>query len=97
MNTSEERTHETLTAAKAGGDALRDIYQSIMGINERNLVIATASEQQAQVAREVDRNIVNIRDLSTLNSAGSNQTSASSQDLSKLAIQLNSMILKFKI
>lgn len=97
MNTSEERTHETLTAAKAGGDALRDIYQSIMGINERNLVIATASEQQAQVAREVDRNIVNIRDLSTLNSAGSNQTSASSQDLSKLAIQLNSMILKFKV
>ncbi|MFJ3449668.1 methyl-accepting chemotaxis protein [Pseudomonas sichuanensis] len=97
MSTSEKRTHETLVAAKAGGDALREIYESIMGINERNLIIATASEQQAQVAREVDRNIVNIRDLSTLNSAGSNQTSASSQELSKLAIQLNSMVLKFKI
>lgn len=97
MSTSEKRTHETLIAAKAGGDALREIYESIMGINERNLIIATASEQQAQVAREVDRNIVNIRDLATLNSAGSNQTSASSQDLSKLAVQLNSMVLKFKI
>lgn len=97
MSTSEKRTHETLVAAKAGGDALREIYESIMGINERNLIIATASEQQAQVAREVDKNIVNIRDLSTLNSAGSNQTSASSQELSKLAIQLNSMVLKFKI
>ncbi|WP_110972711.1 methyl-accepting chemotaxis protein [Pseudomonas huaxiensis] len=97
MTASERRTHETLLAAKAGGDALRKIYDSIIAINERNLIIATASEQQAQVAREVDRNIINIRDLSTQNSAGSNQTSASSQELSKLAIRLNGMVLRFKV
>ena len=33
-------------------------------------MIASASEEQAQVAREVDRNLVNIRDLSMQSSAG---------------------------
>jgi methyl-accepting chemotaxis protein len=45
--------------------ALEQITQSIHQINERNPVIASASEEQAQVSREVDRNLVNIRDLAT--------------------------------
>ena len=38
---------------------------AISQISERNLVIASAAEQQALVARDVDRSLVNIRDLST--------------------------------
>ncbi|MCY1463231.1 Methyl-accepting chemotaxis protein McpQ [compost metagenome] len=59
-------------------------------------MIASAAEEQAQVAREVDRNLVNIRDLSTQTSAGANQTSAASQDLSRLAVELNAMVSKFR-
>jgi methyl-accepting chemotaxis protein len=73
------------------------IAEAIASINQRNLVIASASEQQAQVAREVDRNLVNIRDLAMQTSAGANQTSAAAQDLSRLAVELNGMVAQFKV
>ena len=66
-------------------------------INERNLVIASASEEQAQVSREVDRNLVNIRDLASQSAAGANQTSAASHELSRLAVDLNTMVARFVI
>ncbi|WP_371926244.1 hypothetical protein, partial [Pseudomonas sp. FSL R10-0071] len=49
------------------------------------------------VAREVDKNLVNIRDLSMQTSAGANQTNASSQELSRLAVDLHAMVSKFRL
>lgn len=97
MNESQERANHTLGVANAANEALEIISEAITSINQKNLVIASASEEQAQVAREVDRNLVNIRDLSMQTSAGANQTSASSQELSRLAVDLNAMISKFKV
>ncbi|WP_312959784.1 methyl-accepting chemotaxis protein [Stutzerimonas nitrititolerans] len=97
MQTSNERARITLEEAQAAGEALDGIASAIGQISERNLVIASASEEQAQVAREVDRNLVNIRDLSLQSSAGANQTSAASQELSRLAVDLNSLVARFRV
>lgn len=97
MQSSNGRARSTLEVAQAAGEALEQITKAIASINERNLVIASASEEQAQVAREVDRNLVNIRDLSMQTSAGANQTSAASQELSRLAVDLNGLVARFKI
>lgn len=97
MRTSCERVDFTLEVARAAGMALDEIAQSISAINERNLVIASASEEQANVAREVDRNLLNIRDLSQQSSAGADQTSAASQELSRLAIDLNGVVQRFQL
>ncbi|MDN5517560.1 methyl-accepting chemotaxis protein [Ectopseudomonas composti] len=97
MQNSNGRARSTLEVAQAAGIALEQIAQAISSINERNLVIASASEEQAQVAREVDRNLVNIRDLSMQTSAGANQTSAASQELSRLAVDLNNLVARFKV
>ena len=97
MQQSNQRTQDTLEMARAAGVALEQITQSISLINERNLVIASASEEQAQVSREVDRNLVNIRDLATQSAAGANQTSAASHELSRLAVDLNGMVARFVI
>lgn len=97
MQNSNQRAHSTLDVARAAGDALENITRAIASINERNLVIASASEEQAQVAREVDRNLVNIRDLSLQTSAGANQTSAASQELSRLAVDLNALVARFRV
>lgn len=97
MQNSNIRARSTLDVAKAAGQALDEIAAAISQINERNLVIASASEEQAQVAREVDRNLVNIRDLSMQSSAGANQTSAASQELSRLAVDLNALVARFSI
>ena len=97
MQQSNHRTQTTLEMARAAGVALEQITQSIQLINERNLVIASASEEQAQVSREVDRNLVNIRDLATQSAAGANQTSAATHELSRLAVDLNAMVARFVI
>jgi len=97
MQSSQGHASGTLDVARAAGEALELIAEAIASINQRNLVIASASEQQAQVAREVDRNLVNIRDLSMQTSAGANQTSAAAQDLSRLAVELNGMVAQFKV
>ncbi|MCD1607945.1 methyl-accepting chemotaxis protein [Stutzerimonas kunmingensis] len=97
MQSSNERARTTLEMARAAGEALDGITSAISQISERNLVIASASEEQAQVAREVDRNLVNIRDLSLQSSAGANQTSAASQELARLAIDLNGLVARFQV
>jgi len=97
MHSSQGRATGTLEVAQSAGQALEVIAEAITSINQRNLVIASASEEQAQVAREVDRNLVNIRDLAMQTSAGANQTSAAAQDLSRLAVDLNSMVAQFKV
>ncbi|RON65771.1 methyl-accepting chemotaxis protein [Pseudomonas fluorescens] len=97
MQQSNVRARSTLELAKAAGTALEEIASAFTLINERNLVIASASEEQAAVAREVDRNLMNIRDLAMQTSAGANQTSAASQELSRLAVDLNSMVARFSV
>ncbi|MEG4315061.1 methyl-accepting chemotaxis protein [Pseudomonas sp. FIP_A4] len=97
MQASNQRARTTLEVAQAAGAALDAIAQAIGQISERNLVIASASEEQAQVAREVDRNLVNIRDLSLQTSAGANQTSAASQELARLAVDLNGLVTRFRV
>jgi methyl-accepting chemotaxis protein len=97
MQLNTQRTQTTLDLARAAGIALEQITGAISQINERNLVIASASEEQAQVSREVDRNLVNIRDLATQSAAGAHQTSAASNELSRLAVDLNGMVSRFVI
>lgn len=97
MEKSSARANATLEVARSAGTALDAITQSMSEITERNLVIASASEEQAQVAREVDRNLVNIRDLSAQSATGANQTSASSEELSSLATSLSALISSFKV
>ncbi|MET4712728.1 MULTISPECIES: methyl-accepting chemotaxis protein [Pseudomonas] len=97
MRNSTERAESTLNIAKGAGLALETINTAVIEINERNLVIAAAAEEQAAVAREVDRNLVNIRDLSTQSSNGAAQTSAASGELTRLAVDLNSMVSRFRL
>jgi methyl-accepting chemotaxis protein len=97
MKLSNEKASTTLEVARSAGLALEEIALAMSRITERNIVIASASEEQAAVAREVDRNLTNIRDLAVQTSAGANQTSASSQELSRLAVDLNTIVARFSV
>ncbi|AUM71851.1 methyl-accepting chemotaxis protein [Pseudomonas fluorescens] len=97
MQASSSRAASTLAMAERAGEALQTITASVNEIHERNLVIASAAEEQAQVAREVDRNLVNIRDLSVRSASGADQTSASSHELSQLANSLRTMVQRFQV
>ncbi|WP_263146250.1 methyl-accepting chemotaxis protein [Pseudomonas sp. RIT-PI-AD] len=97
MQTSSNQAQVTQQAADEAGRALQEITSAVGMIDERNLQIATASEQQAHVAREVDRNLVSIRDLSIQSADGARQTSTASAELSRLASDLNTLVQRFKV
>lgn len=97
MHDTNTQAQHTLQKAQGAGQALHVITESIEQINERNLLIATAAEEQAQVAREVDQSLVSIRDLSGQTSEGSRQTTIATAELSKLAVNLSQLVARFKI
>lgn len=97
MNQTSVQANKTLEMASGAGAVLAAITASLNQINERNLMIATASEEQAQVAREVDRNLVSIRDLSSETSVGASQTALATAELTKLASGLNRLTRQFQI
>ncbi len=97
MQHSRDNADKALQVATSAGQALHTITDRINSISDQNLVIASAAEEQAKVAREIDRNIVTISDLAAQTAAGANQTSASAHELSRLAVDLNNLVSRFKV
>ncbi|WP_439899604.1 methyl-accepting chemotaxis protein [Pseudomonas gingeri] len=97
MQNSRDLVGATLAIAQRSGEALDEITGSISQINERNQLIAAATEQQAQVAREVDRNLVGIRTLSEQVMLGAQQTDRAGQELAQMAGDLHATVGRFKV
>ncbi|WP_321862863.1 methyl-accepting chemotaxis protein [Pseudomonas paraveronii] len=97
MHDSSERVQATLGVAQRSGEALDEITRSISQINERNLMIASATEEQALVAREVDRNLVGIRNLSQQVLQGALHTETAGHDLAGMAGELHQTVARFKV
>ena len=97
MGASSEYASRSSEMASQADGALELIAQRVSQINEMNLVIASAAEEQAQVAREVDRNLVAIRDIAEQNSTGAHETSVASDQLARLASDLNGMVQRFRL
>ncbi|WP_223508914.1 MULTISPECIES: methyl-accepting chemotaxis protein [unclassified Pseudomonas] len=97
MEVSNRYAQNSLEVATACGGALSTISQSVAHITERNMNISAATEEQAQVAREVDRNLVGIRDLSAKNAAAANQSATATNELAQLAVDLNRAVQQFNL
>ncbi|MCY1311254.1 hypothetical protein D9M70_615360 [compost metagenome] len=66
-------------------------------MNAQNHVIASTAEEQAAVAREVDSNLMRIRQLSLKTDAAAQASVAESNDLLALAEQLNALCRRFTL
>ncbi len=97
MQSSSNLVRATLEVAQRSGDALDEITRSISQINERNLMIASATEEQALVAREVDRNLMGIRNLSEQVLLGAQHTHTAGHDLAQMAGALHQTVARFKV
>ncbi|RMR12707.1 Methyl-accepting chemotaxis protein [Pseudomonas amygdali pv. ulmi] len=97
LEVSTEQAQRTKQQAESANAVLASIASSVMVIDERNTVIASASEEQALVAREVDRNLVRIRDLSAHSAVRTGQTGSASQSLAELASDLTTTLRQFKL
>jgi len=91
------KASEAQSAVQVAAEVLDRIATRILAINDSNHIIASAAEEQSKVAREIDRNINTISDLAAQTAAGAHQTSASSHELTRLAIDLNGLVARFKV
>lgn len=96
MATSIEETEATVVAAEKAGGALDSIASAVEHIRDMNHQIATAAEQQAAVAEEINTNLVGLVSLSEEGGKATEQTRTSSNDLARLADQLQQLVGHFK-
>lgn len=95
LNDSAVQAAQTRQQAASANKALQGITTTVSSIDERNSLIATACEEQALVAKDVDRSIIRIRDLSTQSSVRSDQTRAASEELAQIAAALKQRLAGF--
>ncbi|MDH2435363.1 methyl-accepting chemotaxis protein [Pokkaliibacter sp. MBI-7] len=97
MESSTRRAQTTLQVSQEADSALEVIMQSVSEINDRNLLIASAAEQQATVAKEVDMNLVTIRDIAEQSTESGQATSTAVVKLVELSDSLNREIATFRL
>jgi methyl-accepting chemotaxis protein len=76
--------------------SLQTISATITEINELNIQIANAAEQQSQVAEDVNQSIRHISQSTQSTVGGSAQIANASENLTHLATQLKSLVEQFK-
>lgn len=96
MDRSRKWADESVEAAVHAGEELKLIVKQMEAIRDMTSQVATATEEQSAVAEEMNRNLINIVDVSAETASGSDQVAASSEELSQLAVQLQHNVARFK-
>ncbi len=97
MDNSRGLTDSSVELTRRAGSALENITRTVSAIQAMNQQIATAAEQQSAVAEEINRSVLNVRDVSEQTSAASEETAASSAELARLGVYLQSLVGRFRI
>ena len=97
MTRSQGLASNTQDLVQAAGCMLENIADRVREINDWNIQIASAAEEQTQGAREVDRSLIKIQNASAESTAGAEKSNASSQELSKLAVSFNQRVAQFRL
>ena len=97
MTNSRDRARATVDQAQHAGESLAAITQAVATISEMNTQIASAATEQGAVAEDINRNVINIADVSEHTATASQQTAGSSMELARLGEELRTMVSQFKV
>jgi len=97
METGQTAAQDAVATSDTARKALRDITSSVDSIVGLNNQIATAAEQQGVMAEEVNRSITNITNIAIETDAGAEQTSNSTEEMARLANELQGLVQQFKV
>lgn len=97
MHASSEGSNQTVANAEEAGQALAGITGAISNIENMNIQIASATQQQSSTVDELNRNLERIVELSGSTSQSSQEVAASGTQLNQLARELQNLIGRFKV
>ena len=96
ISKGQQKASASVDSASNAGSALSEITTSVATISDMNMQIATASEQQSAVAVEISENVVSINSVADENARASNQLAHSSENLARIAEELQEVVSHFK-
>lgn len=97
MNESQTRTSESVEQVRNAGKSLDAISSAVSTINDMNMQIATATEEQSAVTEEINNNIVNISQIAENSTEGARQITDATNELNQLALNLQALLGRFKL
>ena len=77
--------------------ALEQINSHIGQISDQNIQVATATEEQSSVVEDINRNIVDINELTVGTTHIADQLNQASSDLQALSTQLDGLVGRFRL
>ncbi|MEZ8186222.1 methyl-accepting chemotaxis protein [Shewanella sp. 5S214] len=97
MSQGKTQAEHCVAQASKANTALKSITNAVNLINDMNMQIASAAEEQSSVAESINENIINVKRIAEENSQASTQTRSSSAEIARLAEQLNQLVSQFKV
>ncbi len=97
MQETLDKAQDGASKVERAGELLVEIADGVARINDRNIQIASAAEEQSAVSEDINRNVNEINDLVIQVSAGAEQTAITSQELARLAEYQQQLVNRFKM
>ncbi|MHA6181633.1 methyl-accepting chemotaxis protein [Pseudomonas mohnii] len=97
MESSRVLTDSSVELARRAGTSLENITRAVSTIQLMNQQIASAAEQQSAVAEEINRSVLNVRDISEQTAGASDETASSSIELARLGHELDGLVKRFRL
>ena len=97
MHSSHKQAQSSVELVEQAVTSLRRISDAVTVINDMNLQIASAAEEQSAVAEEVNRNVASIRDVTEALSGQADESARISQSLNSLANHQQGLMDQFRV
>lgn len=97
MAAAQKRATTGSVCVEKASQSLHVIAAEVATINQMNVHIAGAAEQQSVVTEEINSNITRISHIADTTSSGATQTMHSSEDLLRLTAELRRLVSQFKL
>jgi methyl-accepting chemotaxis protein len=88
---------ETMVQVQETGAMIETVVGTMEQIHRQTSSVSQATEDQAKVSGGIDSSLVTIQDLATQNVSGAHETSASSRELARVAVNLKEIVDDFKV
>ncbi|WP_425653162.1 methyl-accepting chemotaxis protein [Vibrio campbellii] len=88
---------ETMEQVQETGAMIETVVGAMEKIHRQTSSVSQATEEQAKVSGGIDSSLVTIQDLATQNVSGAHETSASSRELARVAVNLKEIVDDFKV
>ncbi|WP_026960259.1 methyl-accepting chemotaxis protein [Aliagarivorans taiwanensis] len=96
MSQSMSLSETALQQCQQSAELMEQIVQAIVTVNDMNVQVASAAEEQSCVVAELDNNVVRLSDSTQDNSEQLKTVSQSCAEMARLATQLRQSIQQFK-